>query len=548
MYQRNWSIPTTPTMNLSYLKPLAKLAVLSFAVASCSTKHHVAKVDAEVYSILKEAEASVFKRSSDFSIDTPESGRSRDEVTNEVLYKKSNQSGNVTLSIKESIDFAIKNSPEYQSEKESLYLTALGLSDTRIPFRVNGRSDVDASLSREADGDQRVNAGLQNSLSTIFRGGGSLSLSLANDLLKYFSGRSDKSIGSIVSFNISQPLLRGFGSEIAAEGLTQSYRNVVYEIRDYAVFQQTFSREIVIDYLSLLQSKEQIENEKTNLDSRRQNYEYLKARSIDRASPEEVADAKQGVLQAETRFINTESGFATQLDTFKIRIGMPAGVTLSLKTSELDDVVSAGAIPFKLSEKRAYAEALQNRASLLNDIDRFEDSRRDVLIAADALKTELNLVSNASLLNSGDRWERLNFNDISATVGLELDLPVNKKRERNNYRRALIRFDANARSLGQTHDRLKNLVSLRFRQLDQFRQNYDIQLGALALAERRVEGNELRLKAGTVIFRRLSESQDALIGAQNAVTTALVNYQESRLRLYEELGILDVEKSNFWLK
>ena len=534
--------------NLNNINRLLRFGALGLFMTACSTTYHREKVDERVYAILKNAEKDVFDRSSQFSINTPRSGVSIDKINNELLYKQSSQGGAVTLSIKDSIAYAVANSPEYQSQKESLYLTALSMSDAEIPFSLNKRSQTDVSRTRESDGDQRLNAGVNNSVSTLLRGGGSLSLSLANDLLKYFTGNSGKSIGSIIGFNLSQPLLRGFGAKIAAENLTQSYRNVVYQIRTYAAFQQTFSREIVIDYLRLLQLKEQINNESTNLKSRTQNFDYLEARSIDRASPEEVADAEQDVLAAETRLINAKSNFATQLDNFKIQIGMPAGMTLALKASELDQLVAAGAVPFRFSEAAAYQSALKNRASLLNDIDQFEDSRRDVLLAADDFKTSLNFVTNASISNSGDRWEKLNFDDVSSSVGLELDLPVNKKRERNSYRRTLIRFDSETRSLRQTHDQLKNLVSLRFRQLKQFRQNYDIQLGALKLAERRVEGNKLRLKAGTVIFRRLSESQDSLISAQNAVTAALVNYQESRLRLYSELGILNIEKPSFWLK
>ena len=170
------------------------------------------------------------------------------------------------------------------------------------------------------------------------------------------------------------------------------------------------------------------------------------------------------------------------------------------------------------------------------------------MLAADDLKAQLDFVANASLANSGDRWERLNLDDINVGVGRELDLPINRERERNNYRRSLIQFQSDARSLRQSHDQLKNTIRLRLRQLDQFKRNYEIQLGALKLAEKRVEGDELRLKAGTLIFRRLSESQDDLIQARNSVTVALVSYQESRLRVLEDLGILDIDKKDFWLK
>ncbi|MEM0969611.1 MAG: hypothetical protein AAGJ31_09695, partial [Verrucomicrobiota bacterium] len=45
----------------------------------------------------------------------------------------------------------------------------------------------------------------------------------------------------------------------------------------------------------------------------------------------------------------------------------------------------------------------------------------------------------------------------------------------------------------------------------------------------------------------LEEAQDALIEAQNAVTTALVNHLEVRLDYLVELGILETDAPSFWL-
>ena len=97
-------------------------------------------------------------------------------------------------------------------------------------------------------------------------------------------------------------------------------------------------------------------------------------------------------------------------------------------------------------------------------------------------------------------------------------------------------------------DSLNNLIVRRIREVNQFKQNYEIQKGAVELAQKRVEANRMRLEAGTLIFRRLSESQDALIAAQNAVTAALIDYQSARLALFNDIGILDTTQSNYWLK
>ena len=521
---------------------------LSLFICSCTTTQHVKKADKEVYAILNKIEQKVYKKKTNFSIGTPLTKQERDSVTNSTILKQSQKSGSASFSLAETLTYAIENSRSYQDAKESLYLSALGLNDAQTPYKYNKSSGFGLTRGRQTDGDQFLSADSNNSISTLLKSGGNMSVGIANDLLKYFTGGTDRSISSLVSFNLMQPLLRGRGAEIAAESLTQAHRNVIYQMRTYRNFQQNFSRDIVIRYLRLIQQEQQVANELKNLNSRKENYQYLKARSIDRASPGEVADAEQDVLAAETRFNNVESNFESSLDNFKIVIGMPSGIKLKLNEKELDKVVNAGLVPFRYSQSTAHTMALKNRAALLNEVDRFEDTRRDVLISADALKTQLNFVSNASLANSGDTWQKLNFNNVRASVGLELDLPINKERERNNYRRTLIRFDSSARSLSQTHDELNILIKLRMREIEQFKKNYKIQVGALKLAKNRVEGNRLRLKAGNLLFRRLSESQDALIDAQNAVTDALVDYQESRLRLYEELGILNIEQSNFWLK
>jgi len=530
-----------------FSKVSALLFFCLFAVG-CSTSYHRNKADEEVYAILSKAEETVFNREKDFSIDTVSSTKPLENITNASLLKRTNQTGSIKLTLNDTLNYAIVNSRAYQNRKEQLYLTALNLSDAKESFSFRPRSSIDSDFTRQSDGDELLNVGGRNSLSKVLESGGSISLSLANDLLQFFTGSSARSVTSTIGFNIMQPLLRGRGADIAAEQLTQASRNVIYEVRDYAFFQQTFSREIVIDYISLVQQEERVGNQLKNFESRKANFEYLQARSIDRASNSEVAQAKQAMLEAETAHIQALVGYENAIDSFKIQIGMPAKVELTLDPSELDKIAKVGLRPLEYTEEECYQLSLRNRSNILNEIDEFEDSRRNVLITADSLKTTLDFVGNASLASSGNRWERLNINDISSSVGLELDLPINKQRERNNYRRSLISFDSDARSLSQAHDELRNLIKRRFRELEQFKINYEIELGAVKLAERRVEENELRLKMGTLIFRRLSESQDDLIRAQNAVSTALVNYQESRLRLYEDIGLLDIEKLEFWLK
>jgi outer membrane protein TolC len=525
----------------------ACLAILF--LGGCSTGFYKKRADKGVYEILKKVENDIFGESSNFSIDTPTSGKKTKDVTALKLLKSRNKGGKITLSLDQALGYAIKNSREYQSEKEKLYLTALNLTGERHNFRPSFFGRTRAESNRLSDGERTGTGSTDLGINQALRNGGSLGISIANDLLRYFTGDPRRSAASVLNLNVTQPLLRGAGSKIAAERLTQANRNVVYAVRDFSHFQNTFSVEIVNDYFDLLQLKNVIFNEYNNYESRRANKEYLTAR-VDRESPEAQGDAKQDELQAKNRYISSITSYRNALDRFKITLGLPQTTNLRLDDKEIDLIRAAGAKSLYLGSQEGFLVALDNRLPLFNQIDRFEDNKRQVAIAANQLKADLNIIGSGSLNSDGGPtdYTDFDFKNVRTSVGLQLNLPLDRLRERNDYRATLINFESATRTLGQNFDELRNLLDRRIRELEQFRQSYQIQQNAVVLAKNRVEGNQLRLKAGTVIFRRLSESQDALISTQNAETRALVDYLGARLNLLIDLGVLQSDQKRYWLK
>ncbi|MGJ8697054.1 MAG: TolC family protein [Verrucomicrobiaceae bacterium] len=515
----------------------------------CSATHHKNRADKDVYAILQKVESDIFGTSSDFSIDTPTSDQKTKDVTTAKVLNSRSKRGKVTLSLDDALTYAIANSREYQSEKEKLYLTALTLTGERHNFRPNLFGSTRADYSRLSDGERTGTSSSNIGADQALLAGGSLGINIANDLLKYFTGDPRRSAASVISLNLTQPLLRGAGTQIAAERLTQANRNVVYAVRDFSHFQNTFSVEIVNDYFDLLQLKNVIFNEYNNYDSRKGNREYLTARE-DRESPEAIGDAEQDELEAKNRYISSITSYRNALDRFKITLGLPQTTELRLDDKEIDLIRKAGAKSLHLVSHEAFLIALDHRLPLFNQIDRFEDNKRQVAIAANQLKADLNLVGSGSINNDGGPtdYTDFDFKNVRTSVGLQLNLPLDRLRERNDYRATLINFESATRTLGQNFDELRNLLDRRIRELEQIRQSYEIQQNAVVLAKKRVEGNQLRLKAGTVVFSRLSESQDALIAAQNAETRALVDYLGARLNLLIDLGVLRTDEKRYWLK
>jgi hypothetical protein len=333
------------------------------------------------------------------------------------------------------------------------------------------------------------------------------------------------------------------------ERLTQSERNVIYAIRSFSFFQDQYAVEIVNDYFSLLGQKDVVRNSYANYLSQVASTRRLEERAKDRESRSQVDLARQSELTARNNYVNAVAGYLNGLDQFKLKLGLPLAEQVQLDDTVLRELEQVGLIDANLDREGAFRMAVGRQLEILNAIDRFEDSKRKILVAARSLKADLNVFANASLA-SNEPTDYLNFDldNVRYGVGLQLNLPLDRLRERNNYRATLISFESEIRSLSLVLDQLKDRIDRGMRTLEQRRQNYIIQLNALELAESRVLGNTLLLEAGRATPRDLVDAQNDQVRTQNAVTAALVSYQEVRMQLMLDLGVMDTSSEQFWFR
>ena len=526
-------------------------AFLGLAILTgCTASHYRKSADKDVYSIIQSAEKEVFGRTNVFDISTPYSGRNPKEIPSTEILNDRMREGARMLSLEDALNMSVTNSRTYQAQKERLYLTALTLTGNRHEFRPNwfGRSSVDGDRLSNGErlGSVRSSAGFSQTLMT----GGTIGASIANDLLRYYTGDPRRSAVTTISVNLLQPVLRGFGkNHPSVEALTQAERNVIYAVRDFSYFQNSFAIDVVADYFSLLAQKDVVRNRYTNYLSRVQATERLVARSQDRESASGVDQARQAELTSKNAYVNAVAQYENSLDQFKIALGLPVTEKIYLDDSLLRELERTGPIPLELDPSQAFKVAVAKQLPTLNAIDQFEDAKRKVRVAADRLRADINILADASLQSEGPTdYTKFDPDDIRAGVGVQLNLPFDRLRERNSYRATLITFESQIRNLGLTFDTMKENIDRGLRTLELRRQTFEIQRNALELANRRVESATLLLQAGRAEVRDLVEAQDAQISAQNAVTAALVGYQDQRLLLLLQLGVIETESSKFWLK
>jgi|YNPNPStandDraft_1061719.scaffolds.fasta_scaffold00919_9 outer membrane protein TolC len=523
-------------------------------ISGCSTAHYRRSADREVYRIIQQVENGVFGRTNKFSIDTRYSGRDPASIAPDEIIGERMSTNRRILNLEQALDLAIRNSREYQSQREQLYLTALTLTGSRYQFTpqffARSRGEINSSVTKDNvrtwSGSARNTVGVSQMLKT----GGSIGASIVNDLFRYYTGDPRRSAVSTISVNLVQPLLQGFGKNSAAvENLTQAERNVVYAVRSYSLYQNQFAVNIVSDYFNLLGLKDTVRNNYTNYLRRVETSQYLAARAVDRVRQSEVDDARTAELGARITYINSLASYLSALDAFKTRLGLPLSEKWYLDDIDLRDLESAGLIPVDIDSEAAFGLAVTNHMEILNAIDRFEDSKRKVRVSANALKPKLNLFADASLTSEGDTdYTKFDPDKVRTGFGFELDLPLSRRNQRNDYRATLISFESQLRSLVSTLDGYKDRIDRGLRTLEQQRLNYLNRQMALEVARRRVEMNQLLLEAGRVQIQQVREAQDALIAAQNDVTTSLVRYLQTRLQLLLDLGVLKSDQSKFWLE
>jgi len=538
--------------NQSTLLTLVLAVIGALALVACKTSYYRDKTDRAVYAILDQIQADLFGKEEDFTIDTRYSERDVDEVTREEILADRSLQQAMEINVDRALELAIEGSREYQTQKESLYLSALGLSETEFVFSPQFLATAGADYTDpQGGGDSLGGVSSRLSVSQFMRTGGRISANLARDLTRFYVGSPRQQVSDAISFNLSQPLLRGFGSRVAAENLRQSERNVIYAIRDFNHYQNQFAVQKVLDYFRLLRGRDIIRNSFADYQSRtNETARLVEQLEAGRVSTVDLGEIQQAELTSKNNYINAIASYGTDLDSFKIDLGLPLGIDLKLDDSALEDITKAGLPLLELDAERAFELAIEYSWPLMNQIDQFEDSKRKVYVAANRLKPGLDFFANASLSDSNDsinQYASFDSDNVRTSMGFELDIPINRFSERNQYRTTLINFERALRNLGLALDNKRNAIRLALRNLKQYEQNYEIQKISMELASKRVTGASLTYQAGRATVDQIVRAQDNLVAARNALSTTMVNYIGARMNLLLEIGILRADREDFWI-
>lgn len=300
-----------------------------------------------------------------------------------------NSQGVLELDLEEAVEIALLHSPEYQTQVENLYLTALSVSTQRFEFDTQffggGQTSI-TTIGRRAVGDNGDSATLFQvgtdsqispgalSMQRRFATGSELVVGFANSLVWQLSGPDSQAATTLIDFTFLQPLLRFAGRDVVLEELTSAERDLLAAVRSFERFRRSFYLNITVGrsvesqitagggnapsnsvanlngfnsnggYLGLLQNQLEIRNGQENIARQTENLLILEDSLIELLTtiPDtddpgslirerlQVAQARQNLFSSQSNLVVQQAAYERSVDAFLRTLGLPPYVCLRL--------------------------------------------------------------------------------------------------------------------------------------------------------------------------------------------------------------------------
>lgn len=544
-------------------------------ISGCSARHYKKSADKEAYRVIRSKSALVTNMDPAFTIEQTNSFPLTDlpvsTNTPNFLGTEGEREINArVLSLEDALLLAVRSSRRYQTEKENLYISALGLTLARHNYApifsasAEVAHEVDYLTGPEApvrddtitnlftvnsNGKDRVinSASAGVGVDWLIRDIGRISIDFTVDALRLVLGDSSVATSSRLGGRFTRPLLRNAGFKAEMEALTQAERSLLYDLRSFVQFRKDFAVDIAREYYAVLGERDAARNSYLNMQSSRKNAERSRALAKEgRIRQADLGRLEQQELSAESTWINAVRSYQSALDGFKLALGLSISSNIVLDDHELE---SLRILDPSVSVEDSIKIALAARMDYLNAKDAYEDSLRKVTLAENFLKPQLDFSAGGSLESDPSTGALIATPDPSRwrwDAGLTVDPGLDRKSERNSYTRAVISRNRAAREIEQVEDTIRLEVRDSWRTLDQAKRNFKNAEIGVRLAERRVEEQDILAELGRANAQDQVDAQNALIDSKNLRTQAIVTHTMARLRFWNRLGILFIKDNGQW--
>ncbi len=443
---------------------------------------------------------------------------------------------NITLA--EAVVLALRYNPNVQVEDFQRILDKFSLLVAEWQF------DIHYNLTGAANYVHSVSSGFRSESDTqaitpgaslLIPLGTQFSLQMVNPLSH--SAPNARFYNPSLVFNLTQPLLQGFGPEITLAPLHIAENQ---ELINRLTMQNTVMgtiTTIISQYVSLVQAKYSIKVQKISLqnsiDTLNEQKAFLK---VGRIPASDLVQFEASVASQQLSLEQQEVVYLQQQRELLVTLGIDP--TLSLQISDNVHLPTEN-IP-TLSE--CIDMALANNVTYQQQVINIRNTRINLEVAADNQRPTLNLTvgqtqggGSGGAPNSGIP-SLFNGNNSNTTVGLALTVPIDDLSLQQSYLQAKVGLKQAEIVLSETKRQVINDVTNAFYVLQNQKQQITQAELSVKLAQQTLDIANAKLKYGKVSPFEASTLQTNLLTAQISYISTLAAYETNLAALDQILG------------
>lgn len=462
--------------------------------------------------------------------------------------------GTIELNLGRCRQLALERNLSFRVSRLAPASSALAVSSSRAVFDPTFTARVSGSQSKPADrlvedptsGGYLVtsypisrSASSSVGLSKGFAFGTDMSLNLSNSWSKA-SGKQN--YGSDLTFDITQPILRGYGREVNESGLRIARNNLDASMSQLETDAISTIRQVEEAYWDLVNAVEGRNVAELSLQYAQQLLERSRARAQSGAQAErEVLQAEYGVATARQSIIAAEASVRGAEDRLKQLTNLVADPnTWDLTITTVDTPHVERSLP---PADTLLAVAMRNSRDLYRQRKVIESRHLTLRVRRNTLLPRLDAGASVILKDGGPQIGR-SIDDIPTakfptwSANLSLTIPVGNRTAEANYRQAALDLKAAEIQLESAELQIRADVRAAVRRVETSREQLAAAQESRRLQEANLASEQERLRLGLTTTYDVLRFERDLADARRSVLQARIEHEKALLALDVATGRL----------
>ena len=440
------------------------------------------------------------------------------------------------VTLAQAVDEALIKNDRLITQHDSIEQADLGVRLARNQFQPKvtpnilgsfGQTDVSAQTYR-VDVSQRFTTGTEVRLG----------VGTATAQIPGTPGTSEPDIrfyNADTTLTLTQPLLRGFGRNVARRALSSAELRRQDADRQQAMAEQQVTVDVVATYYRVVSQQAFVDVARQSVDRARRLRDASEAKlDAGLVSQLDVLRAQQLVTQSEIQLFDSQAAIEDARDSLRFLMGRandaPFEVERAIPRPTIDPI----------DAERATAIALERRLDLRGLAEQNADADRQVRYSRNQLLPQVDVnfaltrrVTSNTFLTSFD------FNGFQFATFFTIAMPVDRTAQIVDYQYSLIDRDRRKREIDTLERQISDDVRRALRERDRLIRGVIAAETSVEISRKEVDVAQLRYERGLSNNLDVVNAESALLVAESRRIQALADAAVARVRLRALLGVLD---------